>query len=289
MSFTTYLLTTFCAIAFIEAVSWDEAQTTSLSSSAIWNLNPTPAPVLGGDNALLHSNDLRRRQAHGSLCGYKNGEPDSPVTCGDVSTPVCTTFSSLSAIGCCNEWDGNQCYVYTGCINSYEYVALCGSGSSGCTPKGMTRTCSSSDTPYCHRYTQSGYSVYGCGIFPTVDSLSMTFFSSNLNTQKPTSTNPTTTADTAGVSGTPTTSACPNRICKPIPVGTIARLCCWRSIDSCCGSGGARVHTPTEPAISSPSSSVFWAYSAAVSWSLSKLRLLPPRQWRWRICSVITP
>lgn len=74
MSFTTYLLTIFCAITFIQAVSWDGAQTTSLSSSAIWNLNPTPAPLLGGDSALLHSNDLRRRQAHSGLCGYKNGD-----------------------------------------------------------------------------------------------------------------------------------------------------------------------------------------------------------------------
>jgi len=35
----------------------------------------------------------------------------------------------------------------------------------------------SSKYPYCHRYTQSGYSVYICNTFPTVESIAFTFFS----------------------------------------------------------------------------------------------------------------
>jgi hypothetical protein len=78
MNFTTYLLTTFCIITFINAVLWDGAQSTSLGLSPSWNPNPTPAPPLGGDTALQHSNDLHRRQIAGGLCGYVSGQLSTP-------------------------------------------------------------------------------------------------------------------------------------------------------------------------------------------------------------------
>jgi hypothetical protein len=70
MGFIAYLLTTFCAVKFIESMPWDGAQSTSLSSSPGWNPKPTPALLVGVVNPLLRSNDLKRRQARGSLCGY---------------------------------------------------------------------------------------------------------------------------------------------------------------------------------------------------------------------------
>jgi hypothetical protein len=74
MSFITYLLTSFCVIAFIEAVQWDGAQSTSLSSSPDWTPIPTLVPLLGAEPALFNSHDLRRRQdARGVYCGYING------------------------------------------------------------------------------------------------------------------------------------------------------------------------------------------------------------------------
>jgi hypothetical protein len=79
-----------------------------------------------------------------------------------------------------------------------------------------------SDTAYCHRYTHSGYSIYACGPYPTAVTLSMTFFSSNTDIQKQTTSRTMATADSGGVSGCPTISACPNSIYKPVPAGTIA-------------------------------------------------------------------
>lgn len=66
MNLHIYLLTTFCAITFIEAVPWEGAQPTSQGSSPDWNSVPTPTGLLG-------SNDLQRRQNNGNLCGYISG------------------------------------------------------------------------------------------------------------------------------------------------------------------------------------------------------------------------
>jgi hypothetical protein len=41
---------------------------------------------------------------------------------------------------------------------------------------GLTLDSSNSNLPYCSRWTNSDYSVFGCGTFPSVMSLSMTFF-----------------------------------------------------------------------------------------------------------------
>jgi len=73
MVFIAYLLGAFYAITFIEAVMWDGAQSTSLSSSLGSNPNPTPKPLIGATTTLVGSNDLRRREAKGGVCGYISG------------------------------------------------------------------------------------------------------------------------------------------------------------------------------------------------------------------------
>lgn len=73
MGFIAYIIV-FCAITFIEAVPWDCAQSTSLNSSPGWNPKPTLAPLVGAETALIGSNDLRRRQERGTVCGYINGQ-----------------------------------------------------------------------------------------------------------------------------------------------------------------------------------------------------------------------
>jgi len=73
ISFITYLLIVFGAITSIEALKWDGVQSTSLSSSPGWNPLPTSKPQIGTAAVLLGSNNLRRGQAMGAICGYING------------------------------------------------------------------------------------------------------------------------------------------------------------------------------------------------------------------------
>lgn len=158
MSFIAYLLTTFCTIAYIKAVPWDGAQPTSDTSYPGWNPNPTPAPLVRAETALLDFHDLRRRQDQGSICGYvrgQSGKPhsqilwpagpalhmiDDPLACNGATYTVCTPISCLSALGCCNKWGADQCVVFTDCINSHEYTALCGGSSAVCPSNAQTIT-----------------------------------------------------------------------------------------------------------------------------------------------------
>ncbi|KAF8538663.1 hypothetical protein BDD12DRAFT_841503 [Trichophaea hybrida] len=203
MGLITYLFAIFCVITLIKAMPWDGAPSTSISSSPGWNLKPTPAPT-GAGTALMGSNDLRRRQARGSICGYRTGQSDLPISCPGFVFTVCTPIPSVSAIGCCRDWGGNQCVIRTDCIGYYDYLKLCSGSSVPCPLNDQTVTCIS-ELPYCERYTQSGYSYHYCNTYPSVYAISMTFFPSSSSTAI-----------------TLTSSDCPKNNCNPVSPGTIA-------------------------------------------------------------------
>ncbi|KAF8536114.1 hypothetical protein BDD12DRAFT_852492 [Trichophaea hybrida] len=176
MSFTAFLFTFLGAITLSCAVPWDGALPTLPLSFPGWNPKPTAPPAV---EPLKDSYDLLRRQqqtySYDNTCGYEAGVIAYSVTCANT-LQTCSPDPRYSVLVCCGGV-ANRCYSLTHCINYYESSVLCGSGSI-CTPQELILTCSQSTAPFCRRWTGNGYSIYGCGKYPAVASLSIPFFTS---------------------------------------------------------------------------------------------------------------
>jgi len=152
------------------------------------------------------------------------------VTCGDTFL-TCSPDHSNFALACCGG-STDACYAVTQCINSYESLALCRS-TSGCVSQVYTLTwyvpttyhplrvaptdekpSSESTAPFCRRWTGGGYSAYGCGTFPAVESISIPFLAVTSGSVA------ITTTETVTVTVAPSASV--SSCAKSVPAGAIA-------------------------------------------------------------------
>ncbi|KFY69436.1 hypothetical protein V496_00237 [Pseudogymnoascus sp. VKM F-4515 (FW-2607)] len=130
---------------------------------------PTQAPDAPFDlvrRAESSTDTITAYSAPDATCGYFDGRPGAPLTCGTANT--CFMFTSagdIGAIGCC-PIDGtfDQCYGFnTNCINADDMAsgALC---DNACRHDTFTLKCTDTSAPYCAALTwpMNGVSNYQC-------------------------------------------------------------------------------------------------------------------------------